>query len=200
VPRAEREAQMLAAARRVFAERGFHAATMDEIAAEVGVAKQLVYTYLGSKEQLFLAVYGQAARELEVRIDAAAAAAATPEQQLWDGVLAFFAFVDEQREAWSLVVGAGGGGDAAFAAEVTRLRGSTVRLIAQLFAEARLAAGLVPADTEPEARALVAAAEAVAAWWLEHPEVPRDAAARRLVRFAWVGLREALADDLRTGS
>ena len=184
---------MLGVARRTFAQRGYHAATMDEIAAAVGVSKQMVYNYLGSKEELYLAVYREACRELEQSIDAAAATATTPDGQLWGGLLAFFAFVDEQREAWSIVVGMAGGGAAnPFASEVARLRGDVVRQVAQLFAEARVAAGLDDGigsdDTEPAARVLVAAAEAVAAWWLEHPEVAREVAAQRLMEIAWVGL------------
>lgn len=193
VPRVAREKQMLEVARRLFAERGFHATTMDEIAAAVGVSKQMVYNYLGSKEELYLAVYRHACEELEASIDAAAAESASPDQQLWGGVLAFFAFVEEQREAFSIVVGsAGGPAGGSFAGEVARLRGEIVRLVAQLFAEARVAAGLDEAagsaDTEPAARVVVAAAEAVAAWWLEHPDVPREVAAERLMEVLWVGL------------
>jgi len=184
---------MLEAASRIFALRGFHAATMDEIAAAVGVSKQMVYNYLGSKEELYVAVYRQANAQLASSIDAAAAEGAEPGAQLWGGVLAFFAFVDQQREAWSILVGAAGGGAAnPFADEVARLRGDIVRLVGQLFAEARAAAGLEDGldagDTEPAARALVASAEAVAAWWLEHPEVPREQAAARLMDVVWVGL------------
>jgi AcrR family transcriptional regulator len=197
LPRAEREAQMRAVARQVFAERGFHDATMDEIAARVGVSKQMVYTYVGSKEELFLAVYREATAELEASIDAAASERADPAEQLWAGLLAFFAFVDEQREAWSIFVGpASTTSGAPFAVEVARLRGQVVRLVAQLFAEARLAAGGEdPGDTEPAARALVAAGEAVAAWWLEHPDVPRDEAARRLMDVVWLGLRGLVAGE-----
>ena len=46
---------MLDAAVRVFSRRGFHAASMDEIAEDAGISKPMVYAYLGTKEELFLA-------------------------------------------------------------------------------------------------------------------------------------------------
>jgi AcrR family transcriptional regulator len=44
------------AAGRVFAEHGFHQATLEAVAAEAGVSKGALYHYFPSKEQLFLAV------------------------------------------------------------------------------------------------------------------------------------------------
>src|SRR5256885_15937811 len=55
VPRAVREPQMLDAAVAVFAERGYHGASMDEIAAGAGGAKPMVYSYFRAKEDLYLA-------------------------------------------------------------------------------------------------------------------------------------------------
>ena len=46
---------MLDAARALFAERGYAAVTMDDVAAAVGVTKPLLYTYFGNKERLYLA-------------------------------------------------------------------------------------------------------------------------------------------------
>lgn len=58
--------QLLAAARRVFVERGFHAATLDAIAEAAGFSKGVVYSQFDSKADLFLAL-------LEQRIDERAA-------------------------------------------------------------------------------------------------------------------------------
>lgn len=55
LPRAVREQQMLDAAVKVFSRRGFHAASMDEIAEDAGISKPMVYAYLGTKEELFVA-------------------------------------------------------------------------------------------------------------------------------------------------
>ncbi len=53
---AERPPQILDAALDVFAEKGFHAATMEEIAARAGITKGTIYLYFEGKEELFLAM------------------------------------------------------------------------------------------------------------------------------------------------
>jgi AcrR family transcriptional regulator len=54
--RARTRAALLRAAGRVFAEHGFHQATLEAVAAEAGVSKGALYHYFPSKEQLFLAL------------------------------------------------------------------------------------------------------------------------------------------------
>ncbi len=61
VSRKERERlakrqEILRAARRVFAERGLHAATLDEIAEKAEFAKGTLYCYFKSKDDLFLSM------------------------------------------------------------------------------------------------------------------------------------------------
>ena len=53
--RDERMQQMLSVAHDLFAQRGYAAVTMDEVAAAVGVTKPLLYNYFGNKERLYLA-------------------------------------------------------------------------------------------------------------------------------------------------
>lgn len=52
----ERPADIVAAALQLFAERGFAAARMEEIAARAGISKGAVYLYFPTKEDLFRAV------------------------------------------------------------------------------------------------------------------------------------------------
>ena len=66
-PRAERtRADLLAAARRVFAEKGYEGASVGDVAAAAGYTKGAVYANFGSKEELFL----ELAKELTA-VDAA---------------------------------------------------------------------------------------------------------------------------------
>jgi TetR/AcrR family transcriptional regulator len=60
-PRAEaKRARILEAAMRQFAERGYHATRIEDIATELSIAKGSVFQHFGSKEGLFLAGYQKA--------------------------------------------------------------------------------------------------------------------------------------------
>ena len=61
------------AAGRVFHQRGFHAATLNDVAAEAGVDRASLYYYVGSKEQLFRDVVSEA---VTANVEAAEAIAA----------------------------------------------------------------------------------------------------------------------------
>jgi AcrR family transcriptional regulator len=188
--RPQREQQMYEVAGRIFAERGFHATTMDEIAEAVGVSKQMIYNYMGSKEELYLALLRSSAEELIRRFDAAATEDVEPDVQLFHGIVAFFAFVEERREAWWIVSESRAAGEGAIAAEYGKLRQGIARLVSQLFVEARLEMGLPEKETEPSALALVAVGEELALWWLDHPEESKEAMAKRFMDYMWMGLGE----------
>lgn len=50
--RAEKRQAVLVAAVRMFNERGFHATSLDDVAASLGVTKPVIYHYLGNKDQV----------------------------------------------------------------------------------------------------------------------------------------------------
>ena len=59
-----KRARIFSAALEIFCERGFHNATMDQVAERAGVAKGTVYRYFASKEELLRELFREAAREL----------------------------------------------------------------------------------------------------------------------------------------
>jgi AcrR family transcriptional regulator len=65
-----RREQIVAVAMRQFAEHGYRGARVEDIAAEVGVAKGTVFLHFGNKEGLFLAVYREAVGQLPAWLDA----------------------------------------------------------------------------------------------------------------------------------
>ena len=105
LPRAEREAQMLATARALFAARGYADVTMDEVAGAVGVTKPLLYTYYGNKERLFLACMEPAAEALVESVVTAVQRADDAPGALRAGIHAFFAFLHADGDVW---LGVGG--------------------------------------------------------------------------------------------
>src|SRR5436305_1114119 len=60
-----RREAILEAAKRVFGQAGYHEATTRDIAAAAGVSEALLYQHFPGKRQLFEAVMGEAAADLE---------------------------------------------------------------------------------------------------------------------------------------
>jgi AcrR family transcriptional regulator len=72
LPAAERRESILAAAAAVFAETGYHAAKVSDIAARVGVSEPVVFQNFGSKPALFTAVLERAAGQARASLEHAA--------------------------------------------------------------------------------------------------------------------------------
>ena len=70
--------RILAAARALFAARGYDAVATPELAVAAGVAQGSLFHHFGSKRDLFIAVHDAVQLELIGRIDAAAAVEADP--------------------------------------------------------------------------------------------------------------------------
>ncbi|MCE7795449.1 TetR/AcrR family transcriptional regulator [Sphingobium sufflavum] len=62
---------ILVAAVQMFNERGYHATSLDDVAAQLGVSKPLVYHYLGNKEQVLLRCMARGLQELQEAFHAA---------------------------------------------------------------------------------------------------------------------------------
>lgn len=73
--RAPTHARLVAAATKVVARRGFHAATVDEIADEAGFSVGALYSNFDGKDDVFLAVFDGHLRWFEERLEEAASAA-----------------------------------------------------------------------------------------------------------------------------
>jgi AcrR family transcriptional regulator len=67
--------ELVGAAAKVFARRGYHQATVEEIAAEAGFSTGAVYSNFDGKEELFLALADRQVLERVAEIEAVAAAA-----------------------------------------------------------------------------------------------------------------------------
>ncbi|HSJ18649.1 MAG TPA: helix-turn-helix domain-containing protein [Solirubrobacterales bacterium] len=94
--------ELVAAAARVFARRGYHRATVDEIASEAGYSTGAVYSNFDGKEALFLAI---ADRQVEARvaeIRAVADAAEADEDADVEAASQFRAFLEADPD-WPLL-------------------------------------------------------------------------------------------------
>jgi len=93
-----REAEILEAARHVFARRGFAEASMEEIAQSAGVAKGTVYLYYDSKRDLYRAALRAGLAQLATAVEQAIADAPDLGARLEAYVTTKVAYFDTHRD------------------------------------------------------------------------------------------------------
>jgi AcrR family transcriptional regulator len=193
LPRAIREQQMLDAAVRVFSRRGFHAASMDEIAEDAGISKPMVYAYLGSKEELFIACLHREGTRLMEAIAAVVGPDLPPDEQLWRGLRAFFGFVGAHRDGWAVLYRQARG-EQPFAGQLAEMRARIVEVVAGMLGRALATEHREVRETELQvmAYALVGATESLADWLADHPEADPERTATRMMNVAWLGADQLL--------
>jgi AcrR family transcriptional regulator len=99
-----RGANILCAAIEVFAQKGFAAADVQQIADRVGVGKGTIYRQFGNKESLFLATIRRAHEFLAQTVDEAARDIECPLEKLRSGMYAFLCFFDNHPEVVELLI------------------------------------------------------------------------------------------------
>jgi len=198
LPRAIREQQMLDAAVRVFSRRGFHAASMDEIADEANISKPMVYAYLGAKDELFIAcLHREGTRLMEAIAAVVESGEMPPDEQLWRGLRAFFGFVGAHRDGWAVIYRQARATER-FAAELAEMRQRIVEVVAGMLARALAAQGrsVREAELEASAYALVGAGESLADWLADHSEEDPERTATRMMNLVWLGAGQLLHGEV----
>ena len=201
LPRAERERQMLDIASRVFGRRGFHAASMDDIARDCGVTKPMLYAYFESKEGLFLAVVDRTGKTL---VSAVEKLLAEPDarKRLNRGADVILDFIAKDRHAWAVMY-AEGLGESAVARHVAGYRNRIIQLTALTLGQAQpltLASAAGRERAELYAVALIGAGEALARWWLDRQRISAadlQAMGRRMVDALLADFLDASRTDRR---
>jgi AcrR family transcriptional regulator len=190
----ERRAAIQSSALEVFAERGYHTTSIDDIARAAGISKALIYEHFASKQQLHADLLEVQASELYRRIADAVdtVEAESGAARLTAGLEAYLSFVEERRDAWRVLFRETV--DPESAAALDRVSAQVTALVAALIAQDP---GATPRDeAHPEtdrgiqqlAQMLVGAIQSSANWWDDHREVRRDRVVETAMEFAWFGL------------
>ncbi len=193
MPRAERERQMIAVAEEIFAERGYQASSMDEIAERVGVSKPMIYEYFGSKEGLLVACIRAARAELLATTLASVEGITSAEDALRSGLEAFFAFIDSHRRSWELLRQEAAVAGQAAMDEIEGIRQQQTEVNAALFAS--YLPDLPERDLEAYGEVVVGACERLATWYVGREDVTAEAAAAIIMRMVWFGLSASTHGD-----
>jgi AcrR family transcriptional regulator len=195
---AERREVIERAALDVFAERGYHGASMDEIARRSGVTPPVVYDHFTSKVELHKRLLERTREELlemwrvslagddpaDVRIPRALEAwARYVEEHPYTGRMFFFETTgdpdaaaihreiqDEARAALGVILGGEAGSE-------------------------NIAGSSDPQALEMAAEVLRSGLAGLAIWWQDHPDVPRERVVATAVNAVWIGLERARIGD-----
>jgi AcrR family transcriptional regulator len=184
--RSARRAQLLVAARDVFAAQGYHAAAMDDIAERAGVSKPVLYQHFPGKLELYRALLTTCADELVERVGDAIARTHDNRERVTAAVAAYFDFVAGDGQAYRLVFESDLRGEPEAAAVVD---GALTRCIEIVAAAVTTDAGLDGARARLLAVGLVGLSQVAAQYWLDSDgTVPRDEAVALMSSLAWRGL------------
>jgi AcrR family transcriptional regulator len=185
LPAAERRAQLLEVACRLFAHDGYTGASMEAIAEAAGVTKPVLYQHFPSKHALYTDLLTIELGRLETAFEDAIEHAEDNAARLRQGFGAYVDFVAVHEDAFRVLFTSSLGREDAFRERVARFRDwITGRITAIIQAEA----GLPETRARALAAAMVGMAEGAATWWLaESRPLPAADLADELAGLAWKG-------------
>jgi AcrR family transcriptional regulator len=184
--RTERRGQLLDAARQVFVVSGYHAASMDAIAAHAGISKPVLYQHFPGKLELYLALLDTGSEALELAVRDALASTNDNHERVNATIGAYFAFMSDPDSTFRLVFESDLTGEPAVRERVDAVMHACTLAVTEVIAE----------DTQfdHEAAMLLAAgltgsAQVAARWWLtQDGALPRASAESLIASLAWRGI------------
>lgn len=192
----ERRAQLVSIGRSVFAERGFEAASIEEIADRASISKPVVYEHFGGKQGLYAVVVDHEVRRLLDGI-LAALDGDHPRVLLAQAATAFLTYVEEEPDGFKILVRDApvGSGSGTFASVLDDIAAQVESILAVEFKKR----GFKPKLAALYGRALVGMVAIVGEWWLHTGRPKKSDVAAHLVNLAWNGLGHLERDpDLMT--
>jgi AcrR family transcriptional regulator len=197
----ERREQLLDVGRRLFAEKGFEAVSVEEIAAHAGVSKPVVYEHFGGKEGLYAVVVDREMTYLLVAIAEALGAdgSSTPgpanaRTLLERAGMALFDYIDKYPDGFRILVrdtpavrdpeGAAEHVGGTFAGLLVDVAAKVDDLLAKQFRSHKINPKWAPLYSQM----LVGMVAQTGQWWLDVRKPKKEEVVAHLVNLAWNGL------------
>jgi AcrR family transcriptional regulator len=200
--RAERRTHILDVAERVVEEQGPRA-SVNQIAAEAGVAKPILYRHFGDKGGLYQALAERYVRALMEDLRAGLRRAEGPRERVAATIDAYLSFVEQRPEPYEFLMHrAATEGPEAQATVADFIRQVAAEVAVELGEELR-SAGLDSGPAEPWAHGIVGMVQLAGDWWLGARTMPRERLVEYLTALLWQGFSgiaaEQTARDNRAG-
>ena len=182
---AERREQLIEIARKVFSEKGFDGASIEEIAARAEVSKPVVYEHFGGKEGLYAVVVDREVRQL-LGMMRDALTADSPRVLIEQAAFALLDYVEQSSEGFRILVrdtplGSASGSYVSIISDIaTRVEG----ILVDEFKKRGFDAKAAPMYSQM----LVGMVGTTGQWWLDARKPAKHVVAANLVNLAWNGL------------
>jgi AcrR family transcriptional regulator len=186
------------AATEVFAERGYQAASMNEIARRSGVSVPVVYDHAESKQELHLRLLKRHYTELravwsEGLIDG------PPDVRMATALDAWFSYVQTHPYAWRMLFRETTGEPAIQAAHQEVAAASRAMLLPLLAGQ--LGAEHIAGSADHEAIDMLweimrSVLQGLALWWYDHQHIPRERVVATAMNTLWVGFDRARSGEV----
>jgi AcrR family transcriptional regulator len=183
---AQRRQQLLDVGRELFAQRGYEAASIEEIAARADVSKPVVYEHFGGKEGLYAVVVDREMQRLLDRFTSTLSSRGHPRELLERAALVLLDYIEEEPDGFrvlsrdSPVAGSEG--------TFSSLIGEVARKVEHILAAQFRTNDYDPRMAELYSQALVGMVALVGQWWLDTRSPGKRQVAAHLVNLAYNGL------------
>ncbi|HJR40313.1 MAG TPA: TetR/AcrR family transcriptional regulator [Nocardioidaceae bacterium] len=182
---AERREQLIDIARRLFAERGFDGASIEEIAARAEVSKPVVYEHFGGKEGLYAVVVDREVLHL-LDMMRAALTSGQPRELLEQAAFALLDYIENSSDGFRILVRDSpvGSSTGSFVSIISDVATRVEHILANEFKNR----GFDPKAAPMYAQMLVGMVGTTGQWWLDARKPSKEVVAAHLVNLAWHGL------------
>ena len=181
----ERREQLINVGRTLFAEKGFEAVSVEEIASTAGVSKPVVYEHFGGKEGLYAVVVDREMNHLLSMISGALQGS-HPRRLLEQAGMALFDYIESQPDGFRILVRDSPVSQqtGSFASLIVDVAGQVEHLLADQFKAHGLPTRLAPMYSQM----LVGMTALTGQWWLDARKPRKEEVVTHLVNLAWNGL------------
>lgn len=188
-----RRERIEAAAVEVFAERGYDAATLGEVATAAGVTRTVLYDHFSSKRELYLHVLASQNAALLADVGEAITGSGPGRARLRATVAAYLAFAQERPAARRLLVDPVPPGDPALEQVLAGYRAARTQATAAMLAPdlARAGVAVRSSDAAIVVELLISGIDGVARWWRGNPGTSLEEVTDVAARLIWNGLPRA---------
>jgi AcrR family transcriptional regulator len=183
---AARREQLLQVGRSLFAERGFEATSVEEIAAKAGVSKPVVYEHFGGKEGLYAVIVDREMQKLLGMVEGALTED-HPRRLLEQAALALLTYIEQDTDGFRILVRDSPVATSAgtFASLIVDIAGQVEHLLAGEFKARGFDAKFAPMYSQM----LVGMVALTGQWWVDVRKPKKTDVAAHLVNLAWNGLQ-----------